>query len=88
MKQLYEGPWPEARMSISEAVERKHMRLPLSKAAGRVSGGYLCLYPPDLPLILPGEVISPEMAKSVREYQKNGFTVTGVVDEFVEIVYY
>ena len=88
MRQLYEGPWPEAYMSVSEAVERKHVRLPLSEAAGRVSGGYLCLYPPDLPLILPGEVISPEIAKSVREYQKNGFTVTGVVDEFVEIVYY
>lgn len=87
LTELYGGPLPEARMTIAEAVERRRVRVPLTEAGGRVSAGYLCLYPPDLPLAVPGEVISPEMAERVLQYQKNGYTVTGVVDEFVEIVY-
>lgn len=44
----------------------------LKSAAGRTSAEYVWCYPPGIPMIVPGEVISPEIAEGWREMEERG----------------
>lgn len=50
----------KAQLSIGEALVRSSRELPLKEAEGKVSGEYVWAYPPGVPLIAPGETITPE----------------------------
>ena len=42
---------PEKRMDIAAAKESKQIPIFLSKAAGRISGEYIYIYPPGIPIV-------------------------------------
>ena len=44
------------------------------------------LYPPGIPLIVPGEQISGHFVKNVRRYLEQGFEVQGLSDQTSETV--
>ena len=46
-------------------------------AGGKVSLEYAYLYPPGIPLVVPGERIGKETARQMTEYQKMGFSIEG-----------
>ncbi len=56
-------------------------KIKLTEAAGRVSGEYIYLYPPGIPFIVPGEIISAEMVESLLELQAAGYELQGPVDQ-------
>ncbi len=60
----------EARISPNKALLSKPVNLPLSDCAGKVSAATVSIYPPGIPLIAPGEVISDE---HISHLLKNGF---------------
>ena len=70
---------PEKRMSIAEAIESAHMNVSFMEAAGRVSGDYVYIYPPGIPIITPGEVFSRETIREIELALRNGLNVKGVV---------
>ncbi len=43
-----------------EALSASHIEVPLAKAQGRISAGYVWAYPPGIPLLIPGEEITGE----------------------------
>ena len=53
----------------------------LEESAGKLAGEYLYLYPPGIPLIVPGEEITEEFIMRIREYQQKGLSVTGLPSE-------
>ena len=53
-------------------------RVPLSQAAGHISGDFVCLYPPGIPLLVPGEVIETHLAARIEESLRLGLSVQGV----------
>ncbi len=53
-------PIPRQVMRPRQAALRKQESVELSRAVGRVSGTSVGLYPPGIPLITPGEKITPE----------------------------
>jgi len=55
-------------------------KIKLTGAAGRISGEYIYLYPPGIPFIVPGEVISEEMIKAFVKLQKEGYELQGPAD--------
>ncbi|MGN1390266.1 MAG: aminotransferase class I/II-fold pyridoxal phosphate-dependent enzyme [Bulleidia sp.] len=63
---------PEARMSIHDAIEAEHDTIPLQESPGRTAGEYLFLYPPGIPLIVPGEVISEDQLSLLSEKAEEG----------------
>lgn len=73
-------PLPERKLLIGEALEREGGPVPLQEAAGRISLEYIWAYPPGIPLIVPGEVVSEvlidclcrESAKGVRFVSSQG----------------
>jgi arginine decarboxylase len=48
------------------------------EAAGRVAGEYVYLYPPEIPLLVPGERIPPDMGRRLADYRKAGLSVQGM----------
>ena len=61
--------WDSAR----EAVE-------LEKAAGRISGDFVNLYPPGIPMIVPGEVIDQGLIDKINGCIEQGLNVQGIFD--------
>lgn len=70
---------PERRMGIAEAKENAHMNVSFMEAAGRVSGDYVYVYPPGIPIITPGEVFSREIIREIEVALKSDLNVKGVI---------
>lgn len=68
---------PERCMEIDRAVIRPTEEVPLEEAAGRVMGDYLYLYPPGVPMLVPGEVIQMKHIEQVKNYLNQGLEVHG-----------
>lgn len=73
-------------MLPAEAVKKKKNRISLEQAEGNVSGDYIYLYPPGIPLIVPGEVIDGKVVQKIKEYQQNNMNIVGCQDGKISIV--
>ena len=56
------GGIPEAALTPRQAVMREGETVPLARCAGRIAAAAAGLYPPGIPLVCPGEIISAETA--------------------------
>ena len=52
--------------------------LPWSCCCGKISMEYAYIYPPGIPLIVPGERISEEVIARIEEYSRMGFDIEGL----------
>ena len=79
-KSLAGCPYPELEtaLPLSEALTAPKEVCPLHKAAGRTAGTYVNLYPPGIPLVIPGEVITEEVIKLIDLYVRQKLNVQGV----------
>ncbi len=77
----------ETVMKISQAEEMNKRRVRLSESCGEISGEYLYLYPPGIPLIAPGERICQEILENVFLYLKQGQTLLGLEDSSCEWIW-
>lgn len=75
---------PVAKMTIAQAQEscfRYRKEILLEMAAGEISGDFINLYPPGIPLLVPGEVIDENRIRQIQRYRKLGLHVQGVSSE-------
>ncbi|MBQ9679736.1 MAG: aminotransferase class I/II-fold pyridoxal phosphate-dependent enzyme [Ruminococcus sp.] len=63
---------PQKHCTISEAVNKDGEMLDLYKAEGKVSREYVRVYPPGIPMIVPGEVIDRDILSRLRELEASG----------------
>lgn len=70
---------PEKVMEIYEAEEAEQESLPLEQAVGQVSAGTVFLYPPGIPVLVPGERIDGVMVDHLCRCLKLGLDVQGLV---------
>lgn len=68
-------------VSPSMIIEAVIDRIPLEAAAGRTSRGMISPYPPGLPLVCPGEIISREIVDYITTLVRSGASVHGVGDD-------
>jgi arginine/lysine/ornithine decarboxylase len=54
--------------------------VPLPQAIGRISAETICPYPPGIPLLLPGEVITESALTQLLHIQASGGLITGCTD--------
>ena len=55
-------------------------RVPLEESVGRISAEFVYLYPPGIPLLVPGEVMTGQILKNVRRYIEQGLDLQGPSD--------
>lgn len=66
---------PKKLMSASQAAKKETEYLPLCECTGKVSAEYLKAYPPDIPLLVPGEVIDKKLIDRLVQYEDHGIRV-------------
>ncbi len=71
---------PEMRMIPSEAFQGPEEEISLAESVGRIMSDFICLYPPGIPLLVPGEVMSRELLKEIQSSVRMGLKVHGVTD--------
>ena len=67
-------------MTIKEAIEAPDEVCPLEESIGRISSEFAYLYPPGIPLIVPGEQITGQFVKNMRIYMNKGLYLQGLED--------
>lgn len=76
----YRAGKPIVIKTISEAGECGRERVGLESAAGKVSAEYLYLYPPGIPLLAPGELITNDILGIIKQYKESGLDMHGPED--------
>ena len=73
-------------MSLAEAVDSQSIRCSLEESVGKISAEIAYLYPPGIPLIVPGEQITGLFVRNVRRYMEQGLCMQGLSDESNETI--
>ncbi len=68
-------PLPAAHMTASEASGKKGAFITLGRAAGRMALEYVWAYPPGIPFLVPGEIVTDALVKLLEELQNAGVAV-------------
>ena len=64
-------------VSMEMIREKDKERLPLEKAVGRQAAEMIIPYPPGIPVLFPGEIISQEIVSYIQELHRLGATFQG-----------
>ncbi len=70
----------ERACSMYEVEEREKEVVSLRDAEGRIAGEFVYFYPPGIPVLVPGEVISKQALSTIEEGKKHGIAVNGLAD--------
>lgn len=65
-------------LPIYKAQEAETREVDFEEAVGKLAGEYIYLYPPGIPLIVPGEEITEQFLRDIQECEKAGLTVEGL----------
>lgn len=76
----------EKAMEISEAADCKTTDCMLDQAVGKIAGDYIYLYPPGIPVLVPGERITGKLIENIRECVELGLDIKGVPNLRINIV--
>lgn len=71
---------PKHGMAIGEAMAQKTETLPLKASTGYISQEYIYLYPPGIPLVAPGEIMTGKLLRTISQCQAQGLSVEGLND--------
>lgn len=74
---------PEISCTAYEAIRAEHAFTPLSECIGRVCGEYIMAYPPGVPVIVPGEIITQQVTDIITAMRENGLNVISRRDDSI-----
>lgn len=69
----------EAKLSLFPVPQNKE-RIPLAAGAGRICASAIIPYPPGIPFVCPGEMLTEEVIRYIRDLRAAGEKVIGVND--------
>ncbi|MDD5689163.1 MAG: arginine decarboxylase, partial [Caldisericia bacterium] len=52
--------------------------IPFSESAGAISYDVICPYPPGIPLLIPGEIITEEVVEFINKLKRKGADIQGL----------
>lgn len=68
-------------MAPYRAAEQKSETVKLTKSCQRIAAGFISLFPPGIPLLVPGEIIEPEILSVIGKAIETGLKVLGLTGE-------
>jgi arginine decarboxylase len=77
---------PTLALSPRDAFYSETESIPLAEADGRIMAEFIMVYPPGIPILLPGEVISQENINYILDHIKVGLPVQGLEDKTLQNV--
>ncbi|MCR4901232.1 MAG: aminotransferase class I/II-fold pyridoxal phosphate-dependent enzyme [Butyrivibrio sp.] len=73
-------------MPLYKAWDSKSEKIELSKADGRCMADFINLYPPGIPIIVPGEIINGDLINCIESYINKKMNIQGI--EFINKIPY
>lgn len=80
-QEIYEMRIPEAKCSLRKALDGDRESVPLAEAIGRVSAGFLWVYPPGVPEIIPGEPVDEHLVERIQKLRLLDLNLQGIDEE-------
>lgn len=77
---------PEKNLELWEAFTSSSENVELQRAQGRIAAEFVSLYPPGIPIFVPGERISKEMICLINRYQKHGYVIQGMDGQKIKVI--
>lgn len=77
---------PERALNPRQAFNASKKSIPLKESAGNVSSEFLMAYPPGIPILCPGEIITKEIINYVQALKDCNLYVQGTEDPSVETI--
>ncbi len=80
---------PPQSMTLTRAMEMQGKNIPLKDAVEEISREFLFVYPPGIPLLAPGELVTEETIERIRELRQRGLVVlqeSGSDGQWIEVV--
>lgn len=71
----------DSRMTAARAFLGEHEEVALAQGIGRVAADFINLYPPGIPLIVPGEVVEKDLQVQVEKSVQMGLQVQGITPD-------
>lgn len=78
---------PGLAMSPRDAFYAKTESIPLTKASGRISAEFVMVYPPGIPIFIPGEIITQGNIDYIQMNIEAGLPVQGPEDDTLEMIH-
>ena len=75
---------PKVLVSPQVAFYSQKESLPVRQTAGRICGEFVMCYPPGIPILAPGEMITPEIIEYIVYAKEKGCSMQGTEDPEVE----
>lgn len=75
---------PKVVMPPQEAFYAEKIQLPIAESAGKICGESVMCYPPGIPIIAPGEIITDEIVEYITYAKEKGCFMTGTQDSNIE----
>ena len=77
---------PQLALSPREAYFAATETIPLTQSSDRICGELICPYPPGIPVLMPGEVITKEAIAYLQKTIASGGVITGCKDETLKMI--
>ena len=75
---------PQVLLTPQQAFYAPKESLPLAETLGRISSEFVMCYPPGIPIVAPGEQITPEILAYISYAKEKGSSLTGPEDAKIE----
>lgn len=75
---------PHVTVTPKTAFNAEQRSVPIAESAGHVSGEFVMCYPPGIPILAPGELITPEILDYIAYSKERGCFMTGTEDMKIE----
>jgi arginine/lysine/ornithine decarboxylase len=87
-KGLYDHEYisPIVAMSPQKAFYNDNRYIPIESSSGRISAEFVMCYPPGIPILAPGEMITNEIIEYIRYAKEKGCVVLGPEDMEIEYI--
>ncbi len=83
---IWAVPETKAVLPLRDVFYQKKIAVPLEQGEGKICGEQVSFYPPGIPVLLPGEIITKEIIAYCREMLALGLPVSGPADSALATV--
>ena len=77
---------PHMEMNPRQAIYSRKKEIAFLQGSGKISGEYIIPYPPGIPILCPGEVITDEIIEYVRQLKAYGIHIIGMQDKQLKTI--
>ena len=77
---------PQVVMGPHKAFFDYKVALPIGESEGKICGEFVMCYPPGIPILAPGEMITTEIINYIEYAKEKGCILTGTQDMAVEFI--